>query len=118
MSPMGDYHGFDRGYRAGFGGERKQLEIVKGKEFSANQTYVTAHRPPRPRSPEPPFPRGKVGAAPPGGPGWGCFSDPEMKRRRRVASYKAYAVEGKVKSSLRRGFRWIKRKCSELVHGW
>jgi hypothetical protein len=47
-----------------------------------------------------------------------CFSDPEMKRRRRVASYKAYSVEGKVKSSLRRGFGWIKAKCSELIHGW
>ncbi|KXG32374.1 hypothetical protein SORBI_3003G145300 [Sorghum bicolor] len=26
----------------------------------------------------------------------GCFGDPEMKRRRRVAGYKAYAVKGKV----------------------
>ncbi|KAF3322715.1 hypothetical protein FCM35_KLT12704 [Carex littledalei] len=47
-----------------------------------------------------------------------CFGDPEMKRKRRVASYKAYSVEGKVKSSLRKGFRWIKVKCSEIIHGW
>ncbi|KQK14521.1 uncharacterized protein LOC112269736 [Brachypodium distachyon] len=40
----------------------------------------------------------------------------EMKRRGRVASYKAYAVEGKVKASIRRGIRWIKTKCSHIVH--
>jgi Domain of unknown function (DUF3511) len=47
-----------------------------------------------------------------------CFGDPEMKRKRRVASYKAYSVEGKVKASIRKGFRWIKVKCSEIIHGW
>jgi hypothetical protein len=41
-----------------------------------------------------------------------------MKRRRRVASYKAYSVEGKMKASLRRGLRWFKGKCSEIFHGW
>ncbi|CAD6342221.1 unnamed protein product [Miscanthus lutarioriparius] len=45
----------------------------------------------------------------------GCFGDPEMKRRRRVAGYKAYAVKGKVKESLRRGLRWFKRKCSRIL---
>ncbi|KAF8661809.1 hypothetical protein HU200_056764 [Digitaria exilis] len=45
----------------------------------------------------------------------GCFGDPEMKRRRRVAGYKAYGVEGKVKASLRRGLRWFKRKCSGIL---
>uniref|UniRef100_A0A0D9V053 Uncharacterized protein n=1 Tax=Leersia perrieri TaxID=77586 RepID=A0A0D9V053_9ORYZ len=44
----------------------------------------------------------------------GCFGDPEAKRRRRVAGYKAYGVEGKVKASLRRGIRWFKRKCSGI----
>lgn len=46
----------------------------------------------------------------------GCFGDPEMKRRRRVAGYKAYAVGGKVKASLRRGLRWFKRKCSRILN--
>uniref|UniRef100_A0A453T4N0 DUF3511 domain-containing protein n=4 Tax=Triticinae TaxID=1648030 RepID=A0A453T4N0_AEGTS len=45
-----------------------------------------------------------------------CFNDPEMKRRQRVAGYKAYAVKGKVKASLRRGLRWFKRKCSGIFH--
>ncbi|KAJ3676084.1 hypothetical protein LUZ60_003496 [Juncus effusus] len=47
-----------------------------------------------------------------------CFNDPEMKRKRRVASYKSYSVEGKVKNSIKKGYRWIKIKCSELIHGW
>ncbi|XP_062214061.1 uncharacterized protein LOC133915068 [Phragmites australis] len=41
--------------------------------------------------------------------------DPEAKRRRRVAGYKAYAVEARVKASLRRGLRWIKDRCTGLV---
>lgn len=45
-------------------------------------------------------------------------SDPEAKRRRRVAGYKAYAVEARVKASLRKGFRWIKDRCTSLVHRW
>jgi hypothetical protein len=38
-----------------------------------------------------------------------------MKRRRRVAGYKAYAVEGKVKASIRRGLRWMKAKCERIA---
>jgi hypothetical protein len=40
----------------------------------------------------------------------------EMKRRRRVAGYKAYAVEGKVKASLRGGLRWIKANIIRSPH--
>jgi hypothetical protein len=47
---------------------------------------------------------------------WLVGDQAEMKRRGRVASYKAYAVEGKVKASIRRGIRWIKAKCSHIVH--
>ncbi|TVT99248.1 hypothetical protein EJB05_10416, partial [Eragrostis curvula] len=48
---------------------------------------------------------------------FGLGGDPaEMKRRRRVAGYKAYTVEGNVKASIRRGFRWIKAKCSRVIH--
>lgn len=116
---------YDSGYRTGLrtsgagSGDRRQLEIVKGNVFSASQTgyQYSAPSPPQLRgpSPDPPFPpprrHGRSSA-----PVW-CFSDPEMRRRKRVASYKAYAVEGKLKATLRYGFRWIKAKCSELVHG-
>ncbi|KAK1677765.1 hypothetical protein QYE76_038613 [Lolium multiflorum] len=46
---------------------------------------------------------------------WFVGDQAEMKRRGRVASYKAYAVEGKVKASIRRGLRWIKAKCSHIA---
>ena len=37
-------------------------------------------------------------------------SNPEMKRRKRVAAYNMYTMEGKLKSSLRNSFKWIKNK--------
>ncbi|RWW26331.1 hypothetical protein GW17_00009293 [Ensete ventricosum] len=49
--------------------------------------------------------------------GW-VLSDPEFQRKRRVAGYKSYAVEGKVKGSFRRGFRWLKDKYTRVVYGW
>ncbi|ERN16791.1 hypothetical protein AMTRI_Chr02g263980 [Amborella trichopoda] len=103
---MADYQGY-RTY-----GDRK-LEIVNGKAFSANQSYLAARSPPR----LPPVKTtGKSKSRSSVRP-W-CLSDPEMKRRKRVAGYKVYAVEGRVKASFRRSFRWIKDKCSELIHGW
>ncbi|KAA8541662.1 hypothetical protein F0562_022814 [Nyssa sinensis] len=46
------------------------------------------------------------------------FNDPELQRKKRVASYKVYAVEGKMKGSLRKSFRWIKDTCTQVVYGW
>ncbi|KAI4364655.1 hypothetical protein MLD38_020715 [Melastoma candidum] len=46
------------------------------------------------------------------------WTDPEMKRKRRVAKYKMYSAEGKIKASIKKGIRWIKRKCSRIVHGF
>ncbi|KAM7258330.1 hypothetical protein ACFE04_014071 [Oxalis oulophora] len=46
------------------------------------------------------------------------FNDPELQRKRRVASYKVYSVEGKVKGSFKKSFRWIKDRCSRMVYGW
>ncbi|KAG5231698.1 DUF3511 domain protein [Salix suchowensis] len=50
--------------------------------------------------------------------GPGGLTDPEMKRKKRIAKYKVYTVEGKVKASLRRGICWIKNKCSKIIHGY
>ncbi|KAI3708942.1 hypothetical protein L2E82_38553 [Cichorium intybus] len=46
------------------------------------------------------------------------FSDPEFQRKKRVASYKVYSVEGKVKGSFRKSFRWLKDKYTHVVYGW
>ncbi|KAI3524748.1 hypothetical protein L1887_03411 [Cichorium endivia] len=45
------------------------------------------------------------------------LTDPELQRKKRVASYKAYTVEGKVKGSFKKSFRWIKDKYSKMVYG-
>ncbi|XP_044472100.1 uncharacterized protein LOC123200784 [Mangifera indica] len=46
------------------------------------------------------------------------FSDPEFQRKKRVASYKMYSVEGKVKGSLRKSFRWLKDRYTQVLYGW
>ncbi|KAG5222043.1 DUF3511 domain protein [Salix suchowensis] len=87
------------GYGLDQRGERR-LEIVSGKGFgfgNSNQIYAT-----RPHSPN----------------ALGGLTDPEMKRKKRIAKYKVYTVEGKVKASLRRGICWIKNKCSKIIHGY
>lgn len=94
-------------------GEPRRLEVVKGNVFSINQIFVT---PPRETPYRPPLALPGRKEETKARSTW--FSDPEMKRKRRVASYKAYSVEGKVKASLKKGFRWIRCKCSELIHGW
>ncbi|KAK1413851.1 hypothetical protein QVD17_29587 [Tagetes erecta] len=45
------------------------------------------------------------------------LTDPELQRKKRIASYKAYAVEGRVKASIRKSFRWIKERYSKIVYG-
>ncbi|KAK4382330.1 hypothetical protein Sango_2883200 [Sesamum angolense] len=43
----------------------------------------------------------------------GPGDDPEVKRRKRVAGYNMYAVEGKLKSSFRNSLKWIKSKFTD-----
>lgn len=47
----------------------------------------------------------------------GWWNDPEIKRKRRVAKYKLYSAEGKMKTSLRKSYKWIKIQCSKIIHG-
>lgn len=49
---------------------------------------------------------------------WLALGDPDMERKRRVAAYKAYGVEGRVKGSFRKSFKWIKDRYLHLVYGW
>ncbi|CAJ1972913.1 unnamed protein product [Sphenostylis stenocarpa] len=46
------------------------------------------------------------------------LSDPEFQRKKRVASYKMYSVEGKVKGSFSKSFRWVKDRYWQVVYGW
>uniref|UniRef100_A0A0D9VDX3 Uncharacterized protein n=1 Tax=Leersia perrieri TaxID=77586 RepID=A0A0D9VDX3_9ORYZ len=47
----------------------------------------------------------------------GLVDEAELQRRKRLVGYKAYDVEGKVKDSVRRSFKWIKGKYSRAVDG-
>ena len=45
-------------------------------------------------------------------------SDPEVKRKKRVATYKVFSMEGKVKQSVRSSCRWLKAKYVEVRYRW
>ncbi|XP_048129010.1 uncharacterized protein LOC115750200 [Rhodamnia argentea] len=105
-----------------YGGGDRRMEIVSGKGLGAcHQAYSPTQHPPPPQT----IPareswsghRGAAAAAAAAAKPWG-FTDPEVKRKKRIARYKAYTVEGRVKASLRRGFQWVKNKCSQIVHGY
>lgn len=49
---------------------------------------------------------------------WSFINDPELQRKKRVAGYKAYSVETKMKGSMRKSFRWIKNTYTQVIHGW
>ncbi|MBA0561554.1 hypothetical protein Golob_018370 [Gossypium lobatum] len=38
------------------------------------------------------------------------WNDPKMKRKMRLTGYKMYAIEGKIKTSLKKAHKWIKKK--------
>ncbi|KAG2695742.1 hypothetical protein I3760_07G026900 [Carya illinoinensis] len=99
------------GYRS-YGVERN-LEIVSVKASAENRIFVGGRS--RPYSFEHPFsPRKhKVIKATKTSKKW--WNDPEMKRRRRVAKYKLYSAEGKMKISLKKGMHWLKKKCIMMV---
>ncbi|KAG4190245.1 hypothetical protein ERO13_A07G022025v2 [Gossypium hirsutum] len=46
------------------------------------------------------------------------FGELEFQRKKRVATYKMYSAESKVKGSLKRSFRWLKHKYIQVVYGW
>lgn len=49
-----------------------------------------------------------------GGDGFATSTDPELKRKKRVASYNVFTTEGKLKSSVRNSFKWIKSKLNDV----
>ncbi|KAH7423738.1 hypothetical protein KP509_12G071000 [Ceratopteris richardii] len=49
---------------------------------------------------------------------WDLTADPELLRKKRLASYKAYTVEGKLKSTVKKGLHWIKGKYNKIIYGF
>ncbi|CDP18225.1 unnamed protein product [Coffea canephora] len=99
------------------------LEIINGKAYGANNVCVTRsnnhfanqagrYQVTEPTStPAPPPP-------PPTSSSRSWIDYRQLNRRKRIATYKYYAYEGKVKNSIKKGFRWIKRTCRKIVHGY
>ncbi|KAK1553754.1 hypothetical protein Q3G72_003134 [Acer saccharum] len=50
------------------------------------------------------------------GNGFATSNDPELKRKKRIASYNVFTMEGKVKSSVRNSFKWIKTKFTDVPY--
>ncbi|OIW12562.1 hypothetical protein TanjilG_04726 [Lupinus angustifolius] len=44
------------------------------------------------------------------GSGFCAENDPEIKRKKRIKAYNVFTVEGKLKTSVRNSFKWIKNK--------
>ncbi|XP_060208523.1 uncharacterized protein LOC132635929 isoform X2 [Lycium barbarum] len=113
---MGDYR--SKSYADG----RMQIEKYYEPQFSSNnlKSYsVSSYASTVGAPPLPPPTQLKKGKSTSGSTSksW-SFNDPEFQRKRRVASYKVYSVEGKVKGSLRRSFRWFKDKYTQVLYGW
>ncbi|KAH0938408.1 hypothetical protein HID58_005869 [Brassica napus] len=45
------------------------------------------------------------------------LKEAEIQRKKRVAAYNVYGLEGKVKGSIRKNFKWFKETCSNAVNG-
>lgn len=48
------------------------------------------------------------------GEGFTPSCDPELKRKKRVAAYNMFTTEGKLKSTMRDSFKWIKNKFTDV----
>ncbi|KAK7270979.1 hypothetical protein RJT34_26535 [Clitoria ternatea] len=51
------------------------------------------------------------------GSGFCASNDPELKRKKRIKGYNVFTMEGKLKTSVRNGFKWIKNKFGDIRHG-
>ncbi|BAT94339.1 hypothetical protein LR48_Vigan02g200400 [Vigna angularis] len=51
------------------------------------------------------------------GSGFTASNDPELKRKKRIKAYNVLTVEGKLKTSVRNSFKWIKNKFSDIRYG-
>lgn len=99
------------GYRS-YGADRN-VEIVSVKASAENRIFVGGRS--RPCSFEYPFSPRKHNAVKATKTSKKWWNEPEMKRRRRVAKYKLYNAEGKMKISLKKGMHWLKNKCIMMV---
>ncbi|AEE80374.1 putative protein [Arabidopsis thaliana] len=94
------------------------MDIVNGKGYGVGgTTQVYSTRPDSPKfQPSIPPPPGSTSKTRTTATPWRLI-DAETKRKKRIATYKTYALEGKVKSTVKKGFHWIKDRYSHIIHG-
>ncbi|KGN56136.1 hypothetical protein Csa_009524 [Cucumis sativus] len=97
----------------------RSLEVIDVRKLSVNKVYLNQSQ--RRTVVDPSFVKQYVTKT--SEPSKSCmkkpwWKKPEMRRRQRVAKYKLYGVEGKVKRSIKKGIRWIKTKCSRIISGF
>ncbi|KAL8522248.1 hypothetical protein ACS0TY_012402 [Phlomoides rotata] len=89
---------------------------TRRNDFRSYSVSHTSSAPPLPQAPPPQkLKRGRSTSS--SSKSW-SLNDPEFQRKRRVASYKVYSVEGKVKGSFSKSFRWLKHRYIQVVYGW
>ncbi|KAK3036746.1 hypothetical protein RJ639_029711 [Escallonia herrerae] len=93
----------------------QNLGVIDGKAYNVSNVYVVrSNVPPRNSTPSPGFKVGRTKK--PKSSSW--LNNRELKRKKRIAMYKWYAAEGKVKGSFKKGLRWLKHTCNKIVHGF
>lgn len=50
----------------------------------------------------------------PSGDGFSTSVDPDVKRKKRIASYNGYTTESKFKTFVMNSFKWVKNKLNEI----
>ena len=104
-------------YRAYVGEQRRRVDMVSGNGTSRNRRIYTSSSWSSSDPPPPADEEHSSSSARSSKPFQG-FRDAGMDRKRRIARYKAYSMESRVKASIKSGFRWFKTKCSEFIHGY
>ncbi|KGN61447.1 hypothetical protein Csa_006051 [Cucumis sativus] len=98
----------------------RNLRIIDVRKLSENKIHLNQSGRQSTMNPSSVKPRGMKTASESsktsGGKSWG--KKLEVKRRRRVAKYKLYTVEGKVKDSIRKGINWFKCKYTRIMSGF
>ncbi|KAL2941155.1 E3 ubiquitin-protein ligase makorin [Bienertia sinuspersici] len=112
----------------GYGGDRRIKLNGIDKNTSVNQMYVAKSRgvaPPKGKNVRKTKRKTSSSSAPTSSNSTSLvfsvktwYNNPEQKRKRRMAKYKIYSIEGKVKNTFKKGYCWFKRKCFYIIHGY
>ncbi|XP_058068634.1 uncharacterized protein LOC131217682 [Magnolia sinica] len=98
------------------GDGRMQMEVYGGHELRCYSATYTSSAPQQTQKDLKKLKKSKTSGGS-SSKNW-SFNDPELQRKKRVASYKVYSVEGKMKGSFRKSFRWLKDRYTQVVYGW